>query len=425
MGLLADIFTLVAADGLERVLKGYKRSKPKAGVATFEARKAGVSRLPPRVDLRELMTPVEDQGNTNSCSANATAGAFEYLFKRHHGERRDASRLYIYYNGRYMADADNIEDEGVSLSDVIEGLKAYGACSEPTWQFDEDAVNDEPAGEAYEEGATFVIQGAKRVPTDLHAWKTALAAGHAIIFGVTLFGSFDQQRRPGVVPMPTARDTGRGEHGGHAMLCVGYSDADQMFIVRNSWGRKWGDKGHCYMPYDYLMNEAYNFDDSWILTGVEELPADEEGWSEHEDSVLPSAADALGDMDEETYAALLEACGDVPFEQRLALLFLAAAGADGEVSDDELEIIAGFLGPVLEVTGGARNAKGVLKQARKRLGDDDLLTESKDILWNTFDYDVLRRSLEQMEEAAGSDGLKRAERQFLDDLYEYWEFPEE
>jgi hypothetical protein len=179
------------------------------------------------------------------------------------------------------------------------------------------------------------------------------------------------------------------------------------------------------MPYDYLMNEAYNFDDSWILTGVEELPADEEGWSEHEDSVLPSAADALGDMDEETYAALLEACGDVPFEQRLALLFLAAAGADGEVSDDELEIIAGFLGPVLEVTGGARNAKGVLKQARKRLGDDDLLTESKDILWNTFDYDVLRRSLEQMEEAAGSDGLKRAERQFLDDLYEYWEFPEE
>jgi C1A family cysteine protease len=426
VGLLTDLFILVAADGLERVLKGYKRSPRKRGVATFEPARAGVSRLPAKVDLRSQMTPVEDQGGTNSCAANATAGAFEYLFKRHIGERRDASRLYIYYNGRYMADAENIEDEGVSLSDVIEGLKAYGACSEPTWRFDEDAVNDEPDGEAYEEGATFVIEGAKSVPTTLKAWKTALAAGNPIIFGVSLFDSFDKQRRPGVVPMPTAREAARGEHGGHAMLCVGYSDADEMFIVRNSWGKGWGDKGHCYMPYDYVMSEDYNFDDSWILTGVEELPADEEdGWSDDEDSVLPSAADALGEMDEETYAELLEACGEVPLAQRLGLLFLAAAGADGEVSDEEMEVIAGFLAPVLEITGGARSAKGVLKRASKHVDDEDVLVESKDIIWNYFEYDVLRRVIEQLREAAGADTLKRAEREFIDELYAYWEFPEE
>lgn len=425
MGLLADLFILVAADGLERAIKGYQRSQPKGGVPTFEPARAGVSRLPARVDLREFMTPVEDQGNTNSCAANATAGAFEYLFQRHQGERRDASRLYIYYNGRYMADADNIEDEGVSLSNVIDGLQEYGACSEPTWQFDESAVNEEPAGDAYDEGSTFVIQGAERVPTNLHAWKTALAAGNPIIFGVSLFSSFDKQRRPGVVPMPTSADKGRGDHGGHAMLCVGYSDADKVFIVRNSWGRKWGDKGHCYMPYDYLMNPEYNFDDSWILTGVEALEPDEEGWADDEGSVLPTAADALGEMDEDTYAELLEACGDVPFEQRLGLLFLAAAGADGEISEDELEVIAGFMAPVLEITGGARNARGVLKAARKHLGDEDLLTETKDLIWNTFDYDVLRRIIEQMEEAAGADGMKKAERRFIDELYTYWEFPDE
>ena len=25
------------------------------------------------------------------------------------------------------------------------------------------------------------------------------------------------------------------------MLCVGYSDTDKVFIVRNSWGNDWGD----------------------------------------------------------------------------------------------------------------------------------------------------------------------------------------
>jgi C1A family cysteine protease len=46
------------------------------------------------------------------------------------------------------------------------------------------------------------------------------------------------------------------------MLCVGYSDPDRVFIVRNSWGSDWGDKGYCYIPYDYLMSEKYNDGDS-------------------------------------------------------------------------------------------------------------------------------------------------------------------
>jgi len=425
MGFLTDLFALVAADGLERIVKGYKPSKPRPGATVFQPAKAGVSRLPAKVDLREHLTPVEDQGGTNSCSANATAGAFEYLFKRHHGVRRDVSRLYIYYNGRYVADADNIEDEGSTLSDIIDGVKEYGACTETTWKFKEDAVNDEPDGEAYDEGATFVVHDAERVPTNLKAWKTALAAGHPIIFGVSLFSSFDKHRKPGLVPMPSSTETSRGDHAGHAMLAVGYSDADKVFIVRNSWGRSWGDKGHCYMPYDYLMNPEYNFDDSWVLKGVEEVTPDEEGWSDDEDSVLPSSADVIASMDDETWAAFLEEMGETPFEQRLALLFLAAVGADGKISDAELEIVAEHLTPVLEAIGGNQNAKGVLKQAKKLLDDEALLEETKDVIWNNFDYDVLHRIIEQLTEAASADGFGKAERAFIDDLYAYWEFPEE
>ena len=38
--------------------------------------------LPLCVDLRPLMTPVEDQGQTSSCVANAVAGAYEYWIQR-------------------------------------------------------------------------------------------------------------------------------------------------------------------------------------------------------------------------------------------------------------------------------------------------------------------------------------------------------
>jgi len=56
--------------------------------------------------------------------------------------------------------------------------------------------------------------------------------------------------RTGVVPMPKK---GEKQLGGHAMLIVGYDDDRQVFIVRNSFGRKWGLQGYCLIPYAYIM----------------------------------------------------------------------------------------------------------------------------------------------------------------------------
>jgi C1A family cysteine protease len=52
--------------------------------------------------------------------------------------------------------------------------------------------------------------------------------------------------------------------GGHAVLAVGYNDADRRFIVRNSWGVGWGLRGYCTMPYDYLANRDLA-DDIWTI----------------------------------------------------------------------------------------------------------------------------------------------------------------
>jgi len=42
--------------------------------------------------------------------------------------------------------------------------------------------------------------------------------------------------------------------GSHCMTMIGYNNNTQQFICANSWGKSWGNKGYCYIPYNYLLN---------------------------------------------------------------------------------------------------------------------------------------------------------------------------
>jgi Papain family cysteine protease len=417
-------FIIQRGDGSARRVSGYKFAAPRPGAKKYGGERLGNRALPPKVDLRPHLTTIETQGETNSCVANAVAGAYEYLVKRYlDKDAYDVSRLFIYYNARAIEGGD-IEDSGSVIAYTIEGLQKHGACSEETWPFDVEAVNEEPCAEAYEEAKHFVVEDTENVPTDLEAWKSCLAEGYPIVFGILLYKSFDAQLQKGLVPMPTDKEAARGAHGGHAMLCVGYSDADKVFIVRNSWGADWGDNGYCYIPYRYLISEKHNGGDSWIIRRLEALEVDEHTWGDHS-TVIEELSHELANMDEKAYHALLDAMGDTPLETRLGLLFLQAAGMDGDVSDEELEGVSAYLGEVLEAMGLRLKPEKVLKHCIEHVENEELLEETIELLGNHLSKAALAGIIARLEEVVSADELSEDEESFLDVLIESWQVAED
>lgn len=417
-------FTIQRADGEERQVRGYIKGTISADTKRYGASRFKETELPPKVDLRPYFTAIENQGSTNSCTANAVAGVYEYIIKRHLGEEGyDVSRLFVYYNARYDEESEAIEDEGAMIGDAVKSLMEYGVCSEETWPFDEDLVNDEPGEEAYDEAAKFLIEDYAVVPTDLFSWKHCLAEGYPIVFGLSLYNSFDKHRKPGLVPLPAKSEVERGEHAGHAMVCVGYSDADQIFIVRNSWGDDWGDDGYCYIPYNYVMNPKYNDGDSWYIRRVDELALEEGIWGD-DSSVTGTYETELASMSDEDYEQMLEAMGDIPLETRIALILHDAASYDGEVSEEELDEIASYMEETLKALGSDLSAKKVMRACRRHADDEKLVEESVELLGEYLSNEMLATIASNIAEVIGVDDVADEEQEFLDWLNSVWQLGE-
>ena len=223
--------------------------------------------LPPLVDLRPHCPPVENQGDLGSCTGNALSGALEFLERKDKVRFVNLSRLFIYYNERVIEHSVK-SDSGAMIRDGIKTLKKQGVCSERKWPYVVSKFAVKPGPACYQEGLEHQILSYQRIVT-LDQMRACLAEGFPFVFGFTVYESFESQHvaRSGVVPLPQA---GERVMGGHAVLGVGYDDAERRFIVRNSWGANWGLKGYFTMPYAYLGDRDLS-DDFWVIRRAEKM----------------------------------------------------------------------------------------------------------------------------------------------------------
>jgi C1A family cysteine protease len=86
------------------------------------------------------------------------------------------------------------------------------------------------------------------------------------VLGFKVFESFLQEaiKKTGHLGMPKRREKFVGLH---AVLAVGYENSHGWFILRNSWGGRWGMRGYFAMPYEYLTDPelAHDF---WTIRVV-------------------------------------------------------------------------------------------------------------------------------------------------------------
>lgn len=223
--------------------------------------------LPPMVDLTSHCPPVYDQGQLGSCTANAIAGAVQFdRAKQKLTPDFVPSRLFIYYGERVIEGSVN-SDAGAMIRDGIKVVVKQGAPPEADWPYDITKFAQKPSPKAYADAVKDQVVSYSRVARSLTQMRGCLASGFPFVFGFTVYESFESQAvaDTGVVPMPAY---GESVLGGHAVLAVGYDDAHQRFIVRNSWGTGWGVRGYFTMPYTYLTDPGLA-SDFWTVRSVE------------------------------------------------------------------------------------------------------------------------------------------------------------
>jgi C1A family cysteine protease len=224
--------------------------------------------LPAFVDLSTdpAMPAIYDQGELGSCTANAIAGAVAFLRNKMGAQPFAPSRLFIYYNERWL-EGTTSEDAGAYIRDGFKAINKWGTAPESMWKYDIGKFARKPSVRSYQRALANQALVYQRVPQNLNTMRTLLANRVPIVFGFSVYESFEsaQVASTGDIPMP---GPAQGMIGGHAMAHVGYDDSRNVFIDRNSWNTDWGRDGYCTMPYDYALNPDLS-DDLWVVTKIE------------------------------------------------------------------------------------------------------------------------------------------------------------
>lgn len=231
-------------------------------------------KVPESVDLRKFFNPVRDQHTLGSCTSFAVVSMYEAMMnsKRVEGEN-SMSPAFLYYFSNVLKGKPQ---GGSNFFEQLEVLGKHGVCRDDLFAYDSDSLTSKPSQDAEEDAVKHRVVCAKQIPLadsedkvetlrkNHHILTSALSEGYPIGISLKIYDNLGKTG-PFVIHPDQAPEA--KEDGWHAMVIVGYSEENNFYIVRNSWGEEFGDQGYCYVPTTYIDDPDYmNF--ACIITEI-------------------------------------------------------------------------------------------------------------------------------------------------------------
>ena len=204
------------------------------------------------VDLRKAFPPVFDQGYSNSCTANAITSVAFFHEKKANKNSKLISRSDLYH----QSTIHKYKDKGASLKRSMDVLSNEGLCDEKFWPYHWKNVLSDPPDICVRNRKQHSTLKPFNIPSNSKCIAYAVRTNHPVVIGTVLTQSFyrkDRSDHKQYDPIVSK----------HAMVVVGVTHHDDYFIIRNSWGNTWNDKGHIVVPRQFIDTSVLQ---AWTLT---------------------------------------------------------------------------------------------------------------------------------------------------------------
>ncbi len=224
---------------------------------------AAAPQVPPRKDLRAAWWRINDQGSTGSCVGWASADAvlrWHFVKTNRIGQSELISPRFQWMAAKETDELNSrpttfVEGEGTSLKAALDVARKFGSVKDTVLPFASALGYRGSAATFYAIAAQLKISMYFNLGRDISGWRTWLATKGPILTRLNVDSTWDKATATKGVLDVYKPKTARG---GHAVAFVGYTP--DSFIVRNSWGTTWGDRGFAYASLAYAQEaftEAY------------------------------------------------------------------------------------------------------------------------------------------------------------------------
>lgn len=219
-------------------------------------------KFPERFDIKELVGPIENQGIYNSCVPHGILSCIEALARRDGQEEVfELSRMHLWSLARQKTYGRAWQvNQGVYVRSAWEVLRKEAVTIEKLFPYVDDNAYSLPR-----KGFTFAWY-----PTDFKYYfisdkdsllkeekiKDALYNKRVpVVFGIRLPDSFSNIRIHSTAYEPRNNDYLTYSH---LMTIVGWDDSRDAFLVRNSWGTRFGNSGYFWAKKSWLLENAHD-----------------------------------------------------------------------------------------------------------------------------------------------------------------------